>query len=383
MTPILRHSFHQNKQGVFALKVLIVNPIIYTSETENIKKVPSVKDTMIYDLCLAFHKKGIEVTLAAAEDYKPLEEEEYPFRIEWFKCVCKKIFKPNVLPFCPDIAKLAQAEHFDLIISSEVFSVNSLLLARKAPKRLIIWHELAKHNKIFKEIPSRLWYGIIAKHFFKNVLIVPRSAEAKVFISGYCKNVCETVIDHGVNLEKFESKTVKDNYFIVSSQLIARKRINLIIEKFADYLKEYDSSCLLYIMGEGEERSALEEQVRRLKIEENVRFFGKLPHGELKKYLARARAMLVYTEKDNNMVSIVEALACTTPVITTPVPYNASYIRLNDLGIVDAFWGAKEMHSVVKNAEFYIGKCLNYRSFISTDSKASTFLELAKRLETE
>ena len=50
------------------MKVLIVNPILYTSETENIKRVESIKDTMIYDLCLAFHKKGISVTLAAAED---------------------------------------------------------------------------------------------------------------------------------------------------------------------------------------------------------------------------------------------------------------------------------------------------------------------------
>ena len=41
------------------MKVLIVNPILYTSETENIKRVESITDTMIYDLCLAFKKKGI------------------------------------------------------------------------------------------------------------------------------------------------------------------------------------------------------------------------------------------------------------------------------------------------------------------------------------
>lgn len=362
------------------MKVLIVNPILYTSETENIKRVESIKDTMIYDLCLAFHKKGISVTLAAAEDYKPVSNEDYPFEIKWFRCVGKRLFKPNVLPCCPDIVKFAQAEDFDLIISSEVFSVNTFMLARRLSDRLIIWHELAKHNKIFKEMPSKIWYGFIAKHFFKNAFIVPRSAEARIFISAYCKNVSETIIDHGVNLDKFESKTVKENYFIVASQLIKRKRVNLIIEKFNDYLKKYDPSCLLYIMGEGDEKTALEEQVRSLGIEENVKFFGKMPHGELKKYLAGAKAMLVYTEKDNNMVSIVEALACTTPVITTPVPYNASYIRLNDLGIVDSRWGADEMHSIVKNEAFYIGKCLEYRHRLSNESKVEIFLELSKKL---
>ena len=48
--------------------------------------------------------------------------------------------------------------------------------------------------------------------------------------------------------------------------------------------------------------------------------------------------MLVYTEKDNNMVSIVESLALATPVITTDVPYNASYIKAEKLGIVNNNW---------------------------------------------
>lgn len=47
------------------MKILIVNPILYTNEDRNIKKVNTIKDTMIYDLCLAFKNKGHNVTLAA------------------------------------------------------------------------------------------------------------------------------------------------------------------------------------------------------------------------------------------------------------------------------------------------------------------------------
>ena len=53
------------------MKVLIVNPILYTSEKSPVKKVQSIKDTMIYNLCLAFKKQNHEVTLVAADYFKP------------------------------------------------------------------------------------------------------------------------------------------------------------------------------------------------------------------------------------------------------------------------------------------------------------------------
>ncbi|MGN0521521.1 MAG: glycosyltransferase family 4 protein, partial [Eubacterium sp.] len=204
------------------MKVLIVNPIIYTSETRQIKRAKTIKDTMIYDLCLGFIKNGAEVVLAAAEDYKPKEAEDYPFEVIWLKTKFKKFFPPNSLPFCPDIKRTAKNAGFDLIITSEVFSLNSLMLAVSTPKNLIVWHELAKHNKIMKKIPSILWYNIIARLFFSKATIVARSIEAKDFISKYIPDKCisQEIIDHGVNLDKFRAKTDKENYFIVSSQLI-------------------------------------------------------------------------------------------------------------------------------------------------------------------
>ncbi len=41
------------------MKVLVINPIMYTSETKNIKRAVSVKDTMMYDFAWHFTKWGI------------------------------------------------------------------------------------------------------------------------------------------------------------------------------------------------------------------------------------------------------------------------------------------------------------------------------------
>ncbi len=361
------------------MNVLIVNPILYTSETHRIKKADTIKDTMIYDLCLAFNEKGMNVTLAAAEDFKPEKEEEYPFNVIWMKTKLSKLLPANTIPYCPSIKSIIKNNNYELIISSEVFSINSLILARKTPQNLIIWHELAKHNKIFNGYASKFWYNVIAKNLFKNAAVVARSIEAKDFISHYCPIVSEKIIDHGVNLNKFTAKSEKENYFIVSSQLIKRKRIDGIIKNFSDYLMKYDNSCKLYILGEGEERENLELLTKTLGIEKNVTFKGKLSHDKLKNYLASAKALLVNTEKDNNMVSIVEAIACATPIITTSIPYNASYIKANGLGIARDNWDCEDMHKVAENSK-YIENCFSYRDSLSCANRVDMFINISQEL---
>ncbi|MGN0521035.1 MAG: glycosyltransferase, partial [Eubacterium sp.] len=162
------------------------------------------------------------------------------------------------------------------------------------------------------------------------------------------------------------------------SQLIKRKRIDGIINNFNAYLKAYDNNCRLYILGDGDERDNLQDLVKNLGLDNSVIFKGRLAHEELKDYLASAKAMLVNTEKDNNMVSIVEAIACGTPVITTTVPYNASYIKAHKLGIAKDCWNADDMYAVANDIS-YIDNCIEYRKTLSCQSKADTFIDIAKK----
>lgn len=359
------------------MKILIANAIPYTSETPRIRRAKSIKDTMIYDLCLAFAETGHDVTLFLCDSFKPTEEESYPFRIVWAPCRWPRLFRPNVLPWCPSIGPLVEKTRFDLVIASEVFQLNSLALARRCKGNLLVWQELARHNKLGKTIPSRIWYGIVARVFFSRVPIVARSFQARAFISRYCPNVLDTVVDHGVNLAKFEACREKEKYFIVCSQLIARKRIAKTIEKFHAFARRHPDWGLR-IFGEGELEAALKAQAAALGESGRIQFFGKAEHHVLKDQLEKAAAMLVYTEKDNNMVSIVEAIACGTPVVTTDVPYNAAYIRANALGIVNDVWNEDDLEEIAVRNAVYVENCLAYRPSLSTAQKAETFVRLAQ-----
>ena len=55
------------------MNILILNPILFTAEHNIIPKVKSIKDTMIYNMCLGFIQLGHNITLAAAEEYHRLQ----------------------------------------------------------------------------------------------------------------------------------------------------------------------------------------------------------------------------------------------------------------------------------------------------------------------
>lgn len=108
-------------------------------------------------------------------------------------------------------------------------------------------------------------------------------------------------------------------------------------------------------------------------MEESVHFYGQLSHQEMIPVLQRAKAMLVNTEKDNCMVSIVESIAAGTPIVTNSIPFNAEYIKKEQLGIVEDEWGAGESHEIEANNSYYVRNCISYRKRLSSVYCAKQF----------
>lgn len=345
------------------MKVLIMNPILYTAETDQIPKVESIRDTMTYTLCMGFVKNGDIPTLVAADCYRPVKPEEYPFAVKWFPCQIPKICKPRCIPMLKGLGKYLKKHgtEFDYIISSEVFSLVTLEGALYARKRLIIWHELGAHNRMCHKIPSRIWYNIVGRFIFHGIPVIPRSEKAAKFISRYCDHVLPVIIDHGIDLDKIPYAENKENYFVVVSQLIERKHIDLIIDRFAAFTRGDYKDYELKIIGDGVLKEALQIQAEQLGKEKNIQFLGKLDHNRLMPVLAGAKALLIYTSKDNSMVSIVESIAAGTPVITTSVPFNVPYILKNQLGIVKDQWEKEDLKEICGNNAFYVENCIRYR----------------------
>lgn len=67
------------------MNILILNPILYTAERNIIPNVDSIKDTMIYNMCIGFVALGHNITLCAAEEFRPQKREDYDFDVHFFR----------------------------------------------------------------------------------------------------------------------------------------------------------------------------------------------------------------------------------------------------------------------------------------------------------
>jgi glycosyltransferase involved in cell wall biosynthesis len=112
-----------------------------------------------------------------------------------------------------------------------------------------------------------------------------------------------TVIYPPVNVETFQMKSQKDNYYLTMSRLESYKRVDLIVAAFAHLKKK------LVVVGQGPELEKLKAQATS-----NVEILGFQPDDVVIDLMQRARAFIFAAKEDFGIVS-VEAQACGTPVI--------------------------------------------------------------------
>ena len=112
------------------------------------------------------------------------------------------------------------------------------------------------------------------------------------------------VIYPPVDTDFFSPGGVREDYYVAVSRLIGYKRIDLLIDAFAQLPKQR-----LVVVGDGPQYARLKAAASA-----NVEFAGHLPADALRDRIRRARAFLFPTVEDFGM-SPVEAMACGTPVI--------------------------------------------------------------------
>jgi 1,2-diacylglycerol 3-alpha-glucosyltransferase len=362
------------------MRILMINQILHTAENGVIPQRNTIKDTMIYSMCLGFLKNGHIVTLLAAEEYRPTDIENYPFEIKFFKSVLKKLFPPSIFPFSFELCEFIKENknRYDLVVSSETFAFGTLFASIYCPKKTIVWQELTDHQKKFHHIPSKLWHWFIAPIFVSRVVkVIPRSKPAYDFISRYVRNATPTIVDHGIDAEQFLISEKKKRQIISSSQLIARKNVEGIIDTFSRlHQMENYADIELIIAGKGSEEQALKDKVVLLGLTEAVIFVGYLDHKTLNQYIRESMAFLVNTRQDLNMVSIPESIVSGTPILTNLVPASAGYISKNNLGIVKDNWRESELKKIIDTYNEFSKNCRKYRNKLTNVYSAKSIIDI-------
>ena len=77
------------------MNILVLNVILFTADNYVIPQVKTIKDTMIYGMCMGFKSLGHDVTLAAADEYRPQEQEDYDFDVQFFPSRYTRVLLPR------------------------------------------------------------------------------------------------------------------------------------------------------------------------------------------------------------------------------------------------------------------------------------------------
>ena len=116
-------------------------------------------------------------------------------------------------------------------------------------------------------------------------------------------NITSTVIYPPVNIDKFTLNIKKDDFYLSASRLVSYKKIDLIVDAFAN------SSKKLIVIGDGPEMNKIKS-----KVTPNITIMGYQDDDVLVDYMKRAKAFIFAAKEDFGIIP-VEAQACGTPVI--------------------------------------------------------------------
>lgn len=362
------------------MNILIVNLILHTHEKGVIPRHKSNHDCMIYNMARGFVANGHRVTLAASEEYRPELPDAEDFKIVYLPSKLPQIFKPSLIPWPCGLRELIKEGCFDVIISSETFQIASLQAVRTAKVPVVIWQEMAVHQRKMKKIPSKLWHNLVAPLLMRKAIVVGRSAAARDFISKYMPIVRQEYVDHGCNSSIFYPSNECDDSFIIVSQLIERKQPLKMLRAFMDFVhRPGREGYKLHVIGRGPLLEDMRLMAKEGGIEDNVMFHGFLPHSEFAAIGRRAKGMLVNTLQDLNMVSIPEAIINGTPVLMNTVPYTASFVNDKGLGIARDDWGADELEQMADGYGQFHAACVAIRDTLTEKAAAKRLADLAFR----
>ena len=184
---------------------------------------------------------------------------------------------------------------------------------RKTP--VIVNYRGGEAQAYFQRSFSRVWPSLQ-----KAALVVVPSGYLEAVFAGFGQTVrvIPNIVDRSVFRPQHGARENKRYTLVITRNLEAIYGIETAIRALAR-VRETSRAVQLRIAGSGPQEVYLRRLVRSLGLEQAVRFEGRLEREAVVALYARADAMLNPSLVDNMPNSIIEALSCAVPVISTDV----------------------------------------------------------------
>lgn len=167
----------------------------------------------------------------------------------------------------------------------------------------------------------------------KKVIAVSRHLANKIeFLTGVSCVIIHNIIDPCREFVNKKNESHQGFTYISVSNLIKRKRIDLLINAFKT-VSEINKNAYLTIVGDGPERNSLEKQAKRLGIDKRILFTGRLERDAIASVLDKSDCFVLPSDLETFGVVYVEAMMKGLPVIATRCGGPEEFVE-NNVGII-------------------------------------------------
>jgi glycosyltransferase involved in cell wall biosynthesis len=163
------------------------------------------------------------------------------------------------------------------------------------------------------------------------VLLVANQRTARALPPGLRAPVIE-LVENGVDLTLWQAPERRSRpdgitRLLYMGRMVDWKAIDLLLHALARLVHQSDAPRVhLDLLGDGDQREALEELARELGIEEHLSFHGFLPQAECAQRLAACDALVLPSLYECGGAVVLEAMAMSKPVIATDWGGPADYL---------------------------------------------------------
>jgi len=302
----------------------------------------------------------------------------------------KEKFSQNIIVYRLNIGKNKQNFHYQTNKDLLVYSFKSYFFAKKLLKKnnydsIHAWFgipcgfiamllgkpyivalrgsDVPFYNSRFKNL-DKYFFQYLSKFIWKKAkTVIANSQGLKELAQKTAPNQKIKVIYNGVDINEFKPPKTKKKSKVLRilcvARLIKRKGIDYLIKALGE-LKDED--FLLTIIGDGNEKKNLIDLAKRLKIDNKIKFWGSVPHSEIIKYYQQNDIFILPSLNEGMSNTILEAMACGLPIITTNVGGSEELIEENGFVIKP-----KSKKELVKAIQRYI----NNRSLVEKQGRES------------
>ncbi|MFH1445141.1 MAG: glycosyltransferase family 4 protein [Nanoarchaeota archaeon] len=133
------------------------------------------------------------------------------------------------------------------------------------------------------------------------------------------------IIYNGVDSSEMKPKRNSDGKTIIcTSRLVKRKGIDCLLRALKD-IKEFR----LLLIGDGPEKTLLEQLTKQLGIEKNVHFIGTVPHNKIINYLNKSDIFVLPSFAEGMSNALLEAISSGLPAVITDVGGSRELVKNN------------------------------------------------------